>query len=252
MTKLIILGSSAAVPSQTHANSHMAFKGKRGVVLVDCSGTQILRLERAGIEIEEVSDIILTHFHPDHVGGVPLLLMNMWLLGRQDALRIYGLHHCLERVEDMMSLYHWDNWPGFFPVAFHRLPERERVFVLEHGELKFFSSPARHVIPTIGLRIELGDGEQTLVYSSDTEPCESIVRLAQGADVLIHEAGGEMVGHSSARQAGSVAQEADVRRLMLIHYPTREGKPEELLTEAQEAYDGEVVLAEDFMEIELG
>ena len=109
MTKLIILGSSAAMPSQTHANSHMAFKGKKGVVLVDCSGTQILRLERAGIEIEEVSDIILTHFHPDHVGGVPLLLMNMWLLGRQDALRIYGLHHCLERGEDMMSLYHWDN-----------------------------------------------------------------------------------------------------------------------------------------------
>ena len=70
--------------------------------------------------------------------------------------------------------------------------------------------------------------------------------------MLIHEAGGEMVGHSSAKQAGSVAQEAGVRRLMLIHYPTREGKPEELLTEAQEAYDGEVVLAEDFMEIELG
>ena len=252
MTKLIILGSSAAIPSQTHANSHMAFKGNKGVVLVDCSGTQILRLERAGIEIEEVSDIILTHFHPDHVGGVPLLLMNMWLLGRQEALRIYGLHHCLERLEDMMSSYHWDNWPGFFPVAFHRLPERERVFVLEHGELQFFSSPVRHVVPTIGLRFEFREGEKTVVYSSDTEPCESIVRLAQGADVLIHEAGGEMVGHSSARQAGSVAQEANVGRLMLIHYPTQEGDPEELLAEAQDAYDGEVVLAEDFMEIELG
>jgi ribonuclease Z len=132
------------------------------------------------------------------------------------------------------------------------LPERERVFVLEHGELNFFSSPARHVVPTIGLRIEVGNGKQTVVYSSDTEPCESIVRLAQGADVLIHEAGGEMVGHSSARQAGSVAQEANVGRLMLIHYPTREGNPEELLGEAQDVYDGEVVLAEDFMEIELG
>lgn len=252
MTKLIILGSSAAIPSQTHANSHMAFKGNKGVVLVDCSGTQILRLERAGIKIEEVSDIILTHFHPDHVGGVPLLLMNMWLLGRQEALRIYGLHHCLERLEDMMSSYHWDNWPGFFPVAFHRLPERERVFVLEHGELQFFSSPVRHVVPTIGLRFEFREGEKTVVYSSDTEPCESIVRLAQGADVLIHEAGGEMVGHSSARQAGSVAQEANVGRLMLIHYPTREGNTEELLAEAQDAYDGEVMLAEDFMEIELG
>lgn len=252
MTKLIILGSSAAIPSQTHANSHMAFKGNKGVVLVDCSGTQILRLERAGIDIEEVSDIILTHFHPDHVGGVPLLLMNMWLLGRQEALRIYGLHHCLERLEDMMSSYHWDNWPGFFPVAFHRLPERERVFVLEHGELQFFSSPVRHVVPTIGLRFEFREGEKTVVYSSDTEPCKSIVRLAQGADVLIHEAGGEMVGHSSARQAGSVAQEANVGRLMLIHYPTQEGDPEELLAEAQDAYDGEVVLAEDFMEIELG
>ncbi len=252
MTKLIFLGSSAAVPSLSHANTHMAFKGNEGVVLVDCSGTQILRLEQADIKIEEISDIILTHFHPDHVGGVPLLLMNMWLLGRQEALRIYGLHHCLERVEDMMGLFHWDNWPDFFPVAFHRLPERERVFVLEQGELQFFSSPVSHVVPTIGLRVELNDGERTVAYSSDTAPCESTIRLANGVDVLIHEAGGEMVGHSSARQAASIAQQAEVGQLILIHYPTRASHPEELLAEAQDVYDGEVVLAEDFMEIELG
>ena len=252
MTKLIILGSSAAVPSSDHANTHMAFRGEDGVVLVDCSGTQILRLAEAGITLDEVSDIILTHFHPDHVGGVPLLLMNMWLMGRQDALRIYGLHHCLERLEDMMGFYHWDNWPEFFPVAFHRLPERERVLVLENNELRIFSSPVRHVIPTIGLRTEHRHGNTCIAYSSDTEPCNPMIALARGADTLIHEAAGESIGHSSARQAGQVAQEANVGRLVLIHYPTLGGVPKDLLKNAKETFDGEVLLAEDLMEFEMG
>ena len=117
-----------------------------------------------------------------------------------------------------MSFYHWDNWPNFFPVAFHRLPESERVLVLEKESYRILSSPVRHLIPTIGLRIESAINDKAIVYSCDTEPCPSVVRLSQGASVLIHEATGAIVGHSSASQAGAIAREADVDQLVLIHY----------------------------------
>src|SRR3990172_8797839 len=158
MARLILLGTSNAIPDEAHENTHMALVGAEGVVLIDCVSTPKVRLARVGITLDSITDLILTHFHPDHVSGVPLLLMNMWLMGRQRPLRVYGLHHCLERVEDMMGFYHWENWPEFFQVAFHRLPERERVLVLEKPEFRIYSSPVRHLVPTIGLRLEAKGG----------------------------------------------------------------------------------------------
>ncbi len=251
MARIIILGTSNAIPDLDHENTHMAIIGNDGVILIDCVGSPKVRLEKAGIQLSSISDLILTHFHPDHVSGVPLLLMNMWLSGREDPLRIYGLHHCLERVEDLLSLYQWDKWPKFFPVAFHRLPEREFIQVLERDGLIVFSSPVRHLVPTIGLRLENPAADRTIVYSCDTEPCPSVVRLASGANILIHEATGAGMGHSSASQAGSVARESDVGELILIHYPNEDLDPDTLLEQANETFDGDVQLAYDFMEIEL-
>jgi ribonuclease Z len=245
MSEMIFLGTGAAVPDKAHHNTHLAIRNQSDVILIDCGNSPAIRLTEADIDIDEVSDIILTHFHPDHVGSLPLLLMNMWLMGRQKALRIYGLHHCLKRVEDVMSFYHWENWPQFFPVAFHRLPERERVQVLERDGLKIFASPVKHVIPTIGLRLEVEEWGKIIAYSCDTEPCPEVLRLAEGASLLIHEATGQETGHSSADQAGEIAAQAGVDALYLVHYPTSGITKRELLAKAGKAFSGTVIVAED-------
>ncbi len=249
MPKLIILGTSNAIPDPARENTHMAIVGKGGTVLIDCVGTPVVHLGKAGIKLESITDLIATHFHPDHVSGIPLLLMNMWLLGRQEPLRIYGLHHCLERIEDMMGFYQWDNWPNFFPVAFHRLPEREHILLLEHEDFRIYSTPVRHLVPTIGLRVESKDRSRSVTYSCDTEPCPAVVRLASGSDVLIHEASGAGVGHTSASQAGSIAREAEVGELLLIHYPA--GVGDSLVQQAKATFHGPIRLAEDFMTFDL-
>ncbi|MCJ7569161.1 MAG: MBL fold metallo-hydrolase [Anaerolineales bacterium] len=250
MPELIILGSAASIPNLEHDNSHMMIRTGEGIVLIDSGTAPVLRLERLGIPTGEITDVILTHFHPDHVSGLPLLLMSMWLEGRSQVLRIYGLHHCLKRVEDLMDFYQWGDWPDFFPVAFHRLPENERVMVLEQGDVTIYSSPVSHVIPTIGLRIEAKSTGKVIAYSCDTEPCQAIIDLAQGAAMLFHEATGENVGHSSAAQAGETARDAGVESLYLIHYPVGGSDLAKLVEEARGAFSGDVYLAEDFMKIE--
>jgi len=252
MPKIIILGSSNAIPDAHHENTHFVVVGKKRVVLVDCVSNPILRLKQAGVAFEQLTDLVVTHFHPDHVAGVPLLLMDMWLMGRREPLHIYGLHHTLDRIEGMMGFYDWAHWPGFFPVVFHRLPASEKTLVLECDEMRVLASPVRHLVPTIGVRFEFANNGSSAVYSCDTEPCPEVVNLAAGATVLIHESAGNGPGHTSASQAGEIARQSGAAALYLIHYPTGDFNSQELVGEAQKTFGGEVRLAEDFMVIEPG
>jgi ribonuclease Z len=250
MPKLVILGSANAITSLNHENSHMVIVGTQNILLIDSPGNPLVRLKKLGLAFEQISDLVLTHFHPDHVSGVPLLLMDMWLLGRKQPLHIHGLDYTLERIEDILELYNWTNWPGFYPVQFNRLPEQELVSVVERGDFRLFASPVNHLVPNIGLRVEFPGTGKAMAYSSDTEPCQQVVRLAEGVDVLVHEAAGAAKGHSSPQQAGEVARQAEVHSLYLIHYPCWDVDPQPLIAEAQETFGGQVDLAVDFMEIE--
>lgn len=250
MPKLVILGTASAVPDEEHDNTHMVLVGQEHTLLIDCVNNPVVRLKRAGVTLDQVTDLLLTHFHPDHVAGVPMLLMSMWLLGRKHPLNLYGLDYTLTRVEDLMAAFDWESWPNFFPVVFHHLPARALMQVIVTEEWRVFSSPVKHVIPTIGLRVEFRQSNKVLVYSSDTEPCYQTVRLARAADILIHEATGETAGHSSASQAGAIAREARAKTLYLIHYHTGNPHIGSMVAEAARNFKGRVYLAEDFMEFE--
>lgn len=251
MAHVIVLGSASAVADEEHENTHLAVVGERSLILIDSASSPAVRLAQAGIDLLEPTDLILTHFHPDHVSGVPLLLMNMWVSGRQKRLQIYGLHHTLSRVETVMETYGWENWPDFFPVAFHRLPERESILVLENSEFMVHSSPMKHLIPTIGVRVESKVSGKVIVYSCDTEPCPELVRLSSGADVLLHEATGIGAGHSTPIQAGKTAHQAQVHELMLIHYSPPADDGRNMIMSAKVEFDGPVSLAKDFQRIAL-
>jgi ribonuclease Z len=242
MAKITILGSSAAIPDAAHANSQLLVTLKNTTILIDCGDSTYLRLKAASINLEQVSNLILTHFHPDHAGGLPAFLITLWLLKRQSPLVIHGLEDTLDRSEAMMQLYQWGSWQGFYPVKFNRLKAEELTSVISTDEWKVVASPVKHLIPTIGLRMEFEDG-MVAAYSSDTEPCEAMKRLGKSADLLLHESAGDSRGHSSGIQAADIARQAEARRLVLIHYPS--GKSAELLNEARTKFTGEVLLAED-------
>jgi ribonuclease Z len=157
----------------------------------------------------------------------------------------------MDRLEELMNFYGWAEWPNFFPVGFYRLPATEFAPVLSSNEFKVHSSPVHHMIPTIGIRVECMNPGTVLAYSCDTEPCEQTVRLAEGADILIHEAGGASFGHSSAEQAGGIATKAEVGKLYLIHYPTGRFAQGDIAADARKTFQGEVIVAKDFMTINL-
>ena len=248
MARIITLGTAAAVPDEEHANTYLALEGERGFWLIDCADNPLLRTRRVNLAHERLQGLIITHFHPDHVAGVPILLMNIWLLGRTDPLPVYGLADVLERFEIMMDLFSWSEWPEFFPVHCCAVAEDVGSPVLDNEEFRITGALVEHVVPTLGLRIENKRTGRVVAYSGDTAPCEAVVALARDADILIHEAAKDTPGHSSAAQAGEIALEAGAKRLALIHYRPAPWKYDLWREEATAAFGKPVELAQDFGE----
>ena len=252
MGKVIILGSGYAILEEGHENTHLLIQQGPHQVLVDCGSSPLVRLGKSGVGPDDVTDLILTHFHPDHVGGVPTFLLESWLLGRRRPMNVYGLEDTIDRVEAMLGLFEWKKWQNFYPVIFHRLPLQEMSLVIGSPVLQILASPVKHLIPTIGLRVNFLPEEKSLAYSCDTEPCPAVVSLAAKADVLIHEATGGSVGHSSVEQAALSARQAEAKALYLIHYSIKQESETAMIATAQRIFGGPTSVAKDGMTIELG
>jgi ribonuclease Z len=249
------LGTSGAVPSPTRDNTALVFYSQDEAVLVDCSGSPYQKILKAGLDPMRVSSLIVTHRHVDHVYGIPSLAHNMGLAGRRTTLHVYALAETMEILRGFLDLFPLEEkMPYRFEL--HEVPGKEGHEVHRAKGFRIFSTPVKHGAPNIGLRVEFDSpGERgVVVYSSDTSPCPSLVALARGADILIHEATfphsdaarAASDGHTTGYQAGEVARQAGVKRLFLCHFSADvQGRVDELRREAMQSYGGPVEIPEE-------
>jgi ribonuclease Z len=251
-------GTSAAVPSPDRDNTALAFYSQDEVVLVDCSGSPYQKILKAGLDPMRVSSLIVTHRHVDHVYGIPSLAHNMGLAGRRAPLRVYALPEAMRTVRGFMELFPLEEQMPY-RIELHEIPGKEGYEVLRGKGLKVLSTPAKHGAASIGLRVERDSpGERgAVVYSGDTSPSPALIAVSRGADILIHEATflhsdaarAAADGHTTGYQAGEVARQAGVKRLILCHFGAGVStRLDELRLEAVRAFGGPVELPEEFRE----
>ncbi len=245
MGQLVVLGTGSALPTIEQENTFMVLLGRDQMILIDCGGSPYRRLLQAGLDPARLAAIVLTHAHPDHVYGLPALLMDLWLAGRREALDVYGLAETCALASTNLALYRPELWPDMYLVRYHDLPPEPGSLIVRNQDYELAAFPGQHMVPAIGLRVTDLESGHVLAYSGDTEPGPRVVILARGADLLMHEASGLGLGHSSAEQAGADAQEAGARRLVLIHYDAVQAPPEQLVREAARRYGGEIRAARD-------
>jgi ribonuclease Z len=212
----------------------LAFSDAGSTVVVDCGGDVIQRIQAAGLDPLSLDALILTHEHPDHVGGFPLFMEKFWLAGREEPVAVYGIEAALGQARRAFETYDTSGWTTMPPIEWHAFGLREDEPVFANDVWQITASPGFHSVPCIGLRVVHRASEAVCAYSCDTRPSEKIAALARGAQLLVHEATGEGFGHSSAAQAAEIARQAQAERLVLVHLPP--GPHDESLAEAREVF----------------
>jgi ribonuclease Z len=254
-------GTSGAIPSPARDNTALVFYSSDEVVLVDCSGSPYQKILKAGLDPMRVSSLVVTHRHVDHLYGLPSLAHNMGLAGRRTTLHVHALAETMPFLRGFMDLFPLEEAMPF-RIELHEVPPQEGYEILQAKGFRICSAPVIHGAPNIALRVDfdLPAERGVVVYSSDTSPCPSLIALARGADVLIHEATflhrdaarAKADGHTTGVQAGEVAAQAGVKRLILCHFVADlHDRLEELRREVQHTYGGPVEIPEEFREYRL-
>lgn len=214
-----LLGTGAAVSDPHRTTTMLAVEEAGRFVLVDCGGDAFQRVLAAGLDPANLDAVILTHEHPDHVSGYPLLIEKLWLFGRREPIPVYGPAPTLHLARTLFGAFTTDRWDGLPDREYNDVVLEPDVEVLRTDDLTITATPVDHPVPTIGLRFESSDGS-VLAYSCDTAKSHAVVELARNADVLIHEACGAIPHvHSSPEEAAETAAEAGAGRLILVHLP---------------------------------
>jgi ribonuclease Z len=232
---LHLLGTGAAISDPHRTTTMLAYSDESGsLLLVDCGGDAAQRLLAAGHRLSDLDALILTHEHADHVGGFPLLMEKIWLDGRDRPLPICGIEPALTQARRALETFDTSGWNDMPELRWRECELAENALFYDDGSWRVTASPARHSKPNVHLRVEHEPTDRVAAYSCDTEPTEAFARLAEGAHVMVHEANGNVEGHSSPEQAARVATDAGAERLLLVHLPP--GLTEDDLREARDTF----------------
>lgn len=220
MARLHLLGTGASLSGPGRTTTMLAFEDAASIILVDCGGDAIERALTSGLDLDSIDLLVLTHAHPDHVGAFPLLLQKLWLSKRQRPLPIRGPQSALDQARRLFNSFDTSGWEQLPPLDWQSAEMVEGAELWSNDHWQVSSAPGQHGrTAAIGVRVESIRSGGTVAYSSDTEYTESIVRLARGVDILVHEATGGFSGHSSVEDAARVAAQAEAGKLILVHLP---------------------------------
>jgi ribonuclease Z len=234
MATLHLLGTGAALASADRTTTMLAFETEGSVLVVDCGGDVVQRLLAAGVDLDRIDALVLTHEHPDHVSGFPLFMEKIWLAERRRPIPVCGPEAALDQARRIFDAFETGGWKGLPEIEWRSVPLEEGAEVWSGERWKVTAAPGEHSVPVIGIRVEDRRGGGTAAYSSDTERSDAITRLAAGAGILVHEATGGFSGHTSVQDAARVAARAGAGRLVLVHLPPE--VPDGALAEARRVF----------------
>lgn len=282
--RVFLCGTASPLVAPGHAQACVAVLAGEDLYLVDAGMGAAGTFAFSGESLVPLRAVLLTHFHSDHITGLPDVNLNSWVAGRRQPLQVVGPLGVGRVVAGFNEAFALDygyrvahHGAAMLPLELAVLEARTVAagVVLDQGGLVVTAFPVDHapVAPAFGYRFDYRG--RSVVVSGDTLVTDSMRTAAQGADLLLHDAlslpivraleeGARAAGqlrlakimadipsyHAHAAQLGELAASAGVRQLALYHFVPA---PRNLLMRQVFRRDlpANAMLAEDGLVVEL-
>jgi ribonuclease BN (tRNA processing enzyme) len=248
--------------------------------VIDCGMGVSHQLVSAGVPLEQVKYIFISHHHSDHNLEYGNLVYNAWAAGLSTPI-----HSCGPKGLEEMTRIYWElnKFDVETRIADEGRPDPRPILiakdiavdgvVLQTPDVKVtaFRTPHPPIVDNFAYKFETPDG--TIVFSSDTNYNPKLAEFARGADVLVHEAiylpwvdrlvtrvknGATLKkhlldSHTAAEDVGRIADAANVKLLVMSHLVPGEldVTDEQWSSEASKHFNGRIIVARDLMELKL-
>lgn len=296
--RIVMLGTGAAIPDPDRHQSAILVTVRGRHYLFDCGHGATRQMVKANINPTDVDHVFLSHLHYDHIADFPFFMISTWITGRKKPPVVVGppdTQHFVDSLlangafrKDIEARVQYPQRQENFAVLTPDVRECKPGLVFEDELVKVSACYVEHIpqeiSPCFGLRMDTVDGK-SVVFSGDTAPCDRLVELARGADLLIHEctfpekaiefrskAGIGTWAHTSPTELGKIAVAAEVKSLVATHFghfdstnPVLQdmmkahmpvelmgpGFMEDVVTDIRKNWKGELRIAHDLMRIDL-
>jgi len=287
MTQVYVLGAGGPIPTATRFGSSFVVKTGEDQIMIDCGPATTHKLVQSGLWPTDIDFLFFTHHHFDHDIDYPCFLLCRWdqSIGKENQLKVFGpklteqITHRILDIDEGAFAHDWIarvNHPLSQNIHVNRggtLPRKPpdvlakdigpgKIYSGDHWEIT--AAPAEHVQPyldSLAYRLDTPDG--SIVFTGDTHPCDSVKDLAKDADVMLcmcwdaqerMEKSGELFGQCGTTGAAKLAQEAGVKKLVLVHigpHLSQHGHMEKGLGEVNKLYEGELLFSDELMSFAL-
>jgi ribonuclease BN (tRNA processing enzyme) len=279
-TRLILLGTAGGPrPQTTRSAPAQVILVNDVAYVVDCGNGVARQLVLAGVQLPQLRHILITHHHSDHNADYGNLILLGWAAGLRTRVDTWGPPPLTDMTRLFLEMNEYDIKTrvadeGRAPLVplVHAHELREGGVVLQDERVTITAALVHHppVVPAFAYRFDTPD--RSIVISGDTAPSDNLLKLSQGADVLVHEAlyapgldrlvarvpnaqdlkRSIMSHHTAAEDAGYLAQTARVKTLVLSHLVPADdsGITDQMWIEAARVhFKGRIVVGKDLLEI---
>jgi ribonuclease BN (tRNA processing enzyme) len=265
-TRIVLLGTGTPNPEPDRMGPSLAIVSGSRVYVVDCGPGVVRRAVQAGIEMDQLTRVFLTHLHSDHVVGLPDLMLTPPNAGRTQPLDVYGPKGTRAMTEHLLQAFRVD-----LDVRLRGMqPHDTAAFEVHAHDIRTGEVYRDDTVRVIAIAVPHGDfpgafayrfeaKDKTIVISGDTTYSEALIAGAKGCDILVHEVysrkGWEhrtedwrryhAAFHTSGPDVGRVAARVHPRVLVLYHLLPMGETPDQVLSEVRSTYSGPAIYGED-------